>query len=83
MLTKTNPDGTWNVIGSSGDIVPWDDIPKELYGALCKLHAYEKTELNPETVEIIRDENKRLCDGILQLNKRVDELQRIIEEDLE
>lgn len=78
-MTKSNPDGTWNVIGSSGDIVPWKDIPKELYGALCKLLAYEKTGLNPETIEILVRENKRLCEGILQLNKRVDELQSIIE----
>lgn len=79
MLTKTNPDGTWNVIGASGDIVPWKEIPAELYGALCKLHSYEKTNLNPETIEIMVRENKRLCEGILELNKRVDELQRIIE----
>lgn len=78
-MTKTKPDGSWSVIGTDGKIVPWKDIPKELYGALYKLHAYEKTNLNPETIEIMVRENKRLCEGILELNKRVDELQRIIE----
>ena len=78
-MTKTKPDGSWNVVGSDGKIVPWKDIQRALYGALYKLHAYEKTNLNPETIEIMVRENKRLCEGILELNKRVDELQRIIE----
>ncbi len=79
MLTKTKPDGSWSVIGTDGKIVPWKDIPKELYGALCKLHAYEKTGLNPETIEIVVRENKRLCEEIRKLNRLMDELQRIIE----
>lgn len=78
-MTRTKPDGSWNVVGSDGKIVPWKDIPKELVGAIYKLHAYEKTRLNPETIEILVCENKRLCEGILQLNKRVDELQSIID----
>lgn len=81
-LTKTKPDGSWCVIGSDGEEIPWKDIPNALYGALCKLYAYERSELSPETVETLRDENKRLCEGILQLNKRVDELQSIIEEEI-
>lgn len=48
MLTKTNPDGSWSVCG-----MDWKDIPRELYGALCKLHDYEKTGLNPDEVEIM------------------------------
>ena len=80
MLTKTNPDGTWGVIGTaSGGIVPWKEIPAELYGALCKLRDYEKTGLNPETIEIVVHENKRLCEEIRKLNRLMDELQRIIE----
>ena len=79
MLTKTKPDGTWNVVGADGKEIPAREIPTALYGALCKLHAYEKTGLNPEAIEIMVHENKRLCEGILALNKRVDELQRIIE----
>lgn len=78
-MTRTKPDGSWSVVGSSGDVVPWKDIPKELVGAIYKLHAYEKTGFSPDTIEIIVRENKRLCDGILQLNKRVDELQSIID----
>lgn len=79
MLTKTKPDGTWNVVGADGKEIPAREIPTALYGALCKLRDYEKTGLNPDTIEIVVRENKRLCEGILALNKRVDELQRIIE----
>lgn len=71
-MTKTNPDGSWNVIGASGDIVPWKDIPKELYGALCKLHAYERAGLNPDDVELLIEKSNHLC-------KLVDELQKTIE----
>lgn len=78
MLTKSNPDGSWSVIGSNGKEIPWKDVPVSLYGALCKLYAYERSELSPETVETLRDENKRLCEGILQLNKRVDELESVL-----
>ena len=78
-MTKTNPDGSWSVVGSDGKVIPWKDVPKELYGALCKLHAYEKTNLNPETIEIMVRENKRLCEEIRKLNRLMDELQRIIE----
>lgn len=79
MLTKTKPDGTWSVVGADGKDIPAREIPTELYGAMCKLHEYEKTGLNPDTIEIMVRENKRLCEGILELNKRVDELQSIIE----
>ena len=78
-MTKTKPDGSWSVVGSDGKIVPWKDIPKELVGAIYKLHAYEKTRLNPETIEILVRENKRLCDEIKKLNRLVDEIQSIIE----
>lgn len=78
MLTKSNPDGSWSVIGSNGKEIPWKDVPVLLYGALCKLRDYEKTGLSPDTIAITRDENKRLCEGILQLNKRVDELESVL-----
>ena len=78
-MTKTNPDGSWSVVGSDGKVISWRDIPKELVGALYKLHAYEETNLNPETIEIVVRENKRLCEEIRKLNRLMDELQRIIE----
>ena len=78
-MTRTKPDGSWNVVGFCGKIIPWKDIPKELVGAICRLHDYEKTGLSPESVELIRDENKRLCDEIKKLNRLLDELQSIIE----
>ena len=30
-------------------------VPKELYGALCKLHEYEKSGLEPEEVRKVND----------------------------
>ena len=71
MLTKTKPDGTWNVIGADGKEIPWKDVPNELYGAICKLRDYEKTGLSPDTIEITRDENRRL-------KALVDELERVL-----
>lgn len=77
-LTKSNPDGKWCVIGSDGEEIPWKDIPNELYGALCKLYAYERSELSPETVETLRDENKRLCAANRRLKSLVDELESVL-----
>ena len=78
MLTKTKPDGTWNVIGADGKEIPWKDVPNGLYGAICKLRDYEKTGLSPDTIEITRDENKRLCDENRRLKALVDELERVL-----
>lgn len=78
MLTKTKPDGKWSVIGSDGKEIPWKDVLNELYGAICKLHAYEKTGLSPDTIEITRDENKRLCDEIRRLKALVDEIESVL-----
>lgn len=78
-MTRTKPDGSWSVVGSSGDVVPWKDIPKELVGAIYRLHAYEKTGFSPDTVEHICDANKRLVSENARLKKLVDELQSIIE----
>lgn len=83
MLTKTKSDGKWSVIGVDGKIVPWKDIPNELYGAICKLHAYEKTGLSPEAVERLRDENEWLLRENTRLiieNNRLKELVDTIED---
>ena len=47
-MTVTESNHDWYVIGSDGKIIPWDLIPHALYGALCKLHDYEKSGLTPE-----------------------------------
>lgn len=52
-LTKSKPDGSWSVIGSNGKEIPWKAIPKELYGALCKLRDYEQTRLTPRAIELL------------------------------
>lgn len=83
MLTKTNGDGTFDLVDNDSDkgyyFIPWREIPYKCVLAVLRLADYEKTGLNPDTIEIVVRENKRLCEGILALNKRVDELQRIIE----
>ena len=85
MLTKSKPDGSWSVIGVDGKIVPWKDIPKELVGALYKLHAYERSELNPETVETLSNanaqmvhENARLLAENNRLKALVDEIESVL-----
>lgn len=49
-MTVTVNNCCWYVIGSDGSRIPWKLIPSELYGALCKLHDYEKSELTPNEV---------------------------------
>ena len=49
--TISLPDGSWFVKNHNGENVPWDLIPPCIYGALCKLHDYEKTGLSPTGVE--------------------------------
>ncbi len=52
-LTYHYPDGTWGVKG-----IAWIDIPRELYGALCKLKDYEDCGISPDKLrEIIEREN--------------------------
>lgn len=71
-MTKSEG-GRWYVISSSDNkVIPWKQIPDELYGALCKLHDYELTGLDPDAVERLVDENK-------QLKKLLAEIQSIIE----
>ena len=50
-VTLSLPDGRWFVKDNDGVSVPWDRIPHCIYGALCKLHDYEKTGLSPSDVD--------------------------------
>ena len=54
--TISLPDGSWFVKNHNRENVPWDLIPPCIYGALCKLHDYEKTGLTPSDVERLLDE---------------------------
>ena len=54
--TISLPDGSWFVKDYNEENVPWDLIPRCIYGALCKLHDYEKTGLTPSDVEQLLDE---------------------------
>lgn len=50
-VTVSLPSGDWWVKDNDGNSVPWDMIPHCIYGALCKLHDYERTGLSPSDVE--------------------------------
>ena len=50
-VTLSLPDGQWFVKDNNGESVPWDRIPHYIYGALCKLHDYEKIGLSPSEVD--------------------------------
>ena len=50
-VTLSLPDGRWFVKDNNGESVPWDIIPHCIYGALCKLHDYEKIGLSPSEVD--------------------------------
>lgn len=85
MLTKTKPDGSWSVIDSNGKEIPWKDIPKELYGALCKLYDYERTKLSPRAIEWLCEkqitlicENSRLLAENNRLKSLVDTLEKTL-----
>lgn len=49
-VTVSLPSGDWWVKDNDGNSVPWDMIPHCIYGALCKLHDYERTGLSPSDV---------------------------------
>ena len=73
-VTVSLPDGTWWVKDNNGESVPWDMIPHCIYGALCKLHDYEKIGLSPSDVE-------QLLEGVHESRKKgmhltVDEMRR-------
>ena len=35
--------------------IPWEKIPREIYGALCKLKDYEDTDCTPDDVERLNE----------------------------
>lgn len=86
MLTKTKPNGTWSVVGANGKEIPERNIPAVLYGAMCKLHEYEKTGLNPEAIEKMKDENSWLVSASEKLAAEnaclralVDDIKKVVE----
>lgn len=85
MLTKTKPDGSWSVIGSDGEEIPWKDVPVLLYGALCKLRDYEQTRLTPRAIELLCEkqatlicENSRLLAENNRLKSLVDTFEKTL-----
>lgn len=52
-ITWRTPDGRWGVRD-----IPWDEIDHRLYGALCKLKAYEDNELSPDEVAMLKEERE-------------------------
>ena len=50
MLTKINPDGTWSCHG-----IYLKEVNGNLYGALCKLHDYEKSGFEPDDLDKVKE----------------------------
>ena len=50
MLTKINPNGTWNCKG-----INLGEVNGNIYGALCKLRDYEKSGFEPDDLDRIRE----------------------------
>ena len=48
MLTKRNPDGTWSYHG-----VDFSEVSRNVYGALCKLRDYEKSDFKPDDLDLV------------------------------
>lgn len=70
-LTYKNQDGTWG-LNNGYDI---KKVPKELYGALCKLKDYEETGLEPDKAAEFDSMYLEKCKEINELKKQVATLQ--------
>lgn len=57
-LTHKEPNGHWWIPG-----VNFADLPKGVYGALCKLLHYEETGLSPNEVERMRNKAEEIHIG--------------------
>lgn len=64
-LIYKNPNGTWGLINGY-DI---KKVPKELYGALCKLKEYEETGLDPNKVAELNELYLAKCQEVNELKK--------------
>ena len=65
-LTYSSQDGTWGLKGH--DI---KKLPSEFYGAMCKLHDYEKTGLSPEQIIEMDELYAEKCKEVAELEKKV------------
>lgn len=63
MITGTSGN-TWYMTTPDGKAIPRTDIPHDYYAAICKLRDYERTGLDP--------------DGVERLKNLLDEMQAII-----
>ncbi len=70
-LTFEKEDGTWGIKGY--DI---KKVPGVLYGALCKLRMYERTNLTPEQIEEMDELYLEKCKEINRLNTELEELKQ-------
>lgn len=70
-LTYKNQDGTWG-LNNAYDI---KKVPKELYGALCKLKDYEETGLEPDKAAEFDSMYLEKCKEINELKKQVATIQ--------
>lgn len=65
MLTWTK-NGEWGLNGM--DI---KDVPNNLYGAICKLHNYERLGLEPEEIEMLDELYLEKCKEVTALKEEL------------
>lgn len=70
-LTYKNEDGTWGIKGY--DI---KKVPKELYGALCKLKDYEETGLMPSQIFEIDEMYTDKCRELAAVKEELEALKK-------
>ena len=80
MLTKTNGDGTFDLVDNDSDkgyyFIPWREIPYKCVLAVLRLADYEKTGLEPLQVEELQNEKERLCEENARLQAAIARLNK-------
>ena len=63
-ITYDTPQGEWGING-----INIKDVPGPLYGAMCKLHEYEKTGLDPDDIYKIDELYREKCEQVNNLER--------------
>ena len=61
-ITYDTPQGEWGING-----INIKDVPRPLYGAMCKLHEYEKTGLDPDDIYEMDKMYREKCEQVNKL----------------
>lgn len=63
-ITYDTPSGEWGING-----INIKDVPKTLYGAMFKLHEYEKTGLDPDDIYQIDKLYREKCEQLNNMER--------------